>query len=196
MSSGIRKSPGITCLGSSSFFHSKCSLTSYRMVCNYSQCPKCKKSTVILPKKETSCTCPRTSCHHKWCRLCNEVAHAPRTTCEEAAQQTITNARTSIEESMSGAYVRQCPRCHVAFVREAGCNKMTCPSRGCGTLSCYICRQVIRGVDHFSDSGCPLYTRDDMTDRGLVQQAGASATRRVQREIGADELSGLVHRLI
>ena len=28
------------------------------------------------------------------------------------------------------------------------CNKMSCPN--CNTLSCYICRQVIKGYDHFN----------------------------------------------
>ena len=28
------------------------------------------------------------------------------------------------------------------------CNKMSCPN--CNTLSCYICRQVINGYDHFN----------------------------------------------
>jgi len=27
------------------------------------------------------------------------------------------------------------------------CNKMRCPN--CGTLLCYICRQVLQGYDHF-----------------------------------------------
>jgi hypothetical protein len=34
------------------------------------------------------------------------------------------------------------------------CNKMTCPS--CRTLSCYSCRQVITGYDHFGHP--PPYT--------------------------------------
>ena len=36
---------------------------------------------------------------------------------------------------------------------QTQCNKMTCPN--CATLSCYICRKVIVGYDHFSQvSGC------------------------------------------
>ena len=31
------------------------------------------------------------------------------------------------------------------------CNKMSCPN--CHTLSCYICRQVINGYDHFNQVG-------------------------------------------
>ena len=31
------------------------------------------------------------------------------------------------------------------------CNKMSCPN--CNTLSCYICRQVITGYEHFNQVG-------------------------------------------
>ncbi|KAF8415232.1 hypothetical protein L210DRAFT_2744704 [Boletus edulis BED1] len=31
------------------------------------------------------------------------------------------------------------------------CNKMTCPN--CHTVSCYICRKIIVGYDHFSNVG-------------------------------------------
>lgn len=31
------------------------------------------------------------------------------------------------------------------------CNKMTCPN--CHTVSCYICRKVIHGYEHFSNVG-------------------------------------------
>lgn len=156
--------------------------------CNdISTCPKCKKSTVILPKKETFFSCPLASCAHEWCRLCNQAPHETLLCSEAARRKQVTNARTSVEEDMTGAYVRRCPQCQVAFVRESGCNKMTCPNRGCGTMSCYICRQVIQGVDHFSVSGCSLYTNSgagDWTDRRLVQQAGDTTARRVMREIG------------
>lgn len=33
------------------------------------------------------------------------------------------------------------------------CNKMTCPN--CSTLSCYICRKVITGYEHFNQGGRP-----------------------------------------
>jgi hypothetical protein len=45
--------------------------------------------------------------------------------------------------------MRNCPKCKQAFVKEVGCNKMTCPH--CRTLSCYVCRQIIRGYDHFNE---------------------------------------------
>lgn len=45
------------------------------------------------------------------------------------------------------------------------CNKMTCPN--CSTVSCYICRKVITGYEHFNQSGrssdkgkCILWDKD------------------------------------
>ncbi|CAK5264691.1 unnamed protein product [Mycena citricolor] len=57
------------------------------------------------------------------------------------------DARHEIEEAMTRALMRNCPRCNKAFVKDHGCNKMTCPF--CHTKSCYLCRKVITGYDHF-----------------------------------------------
>ncbi|PIL26358.1 hypothetical protein GSI_12114 [Ganoderma sinense ZZ0214-1] len=56
---------------------------------------------------------------------------------------------------MTRALMRNCPKCQKAFIKEMGCNKMTCPN--CGTLSCYVCRKVINGYDHFNQQ--PPYTQ-------------------------------------
>jgi hypothetical protein len=37
---------------------------------------------------------------------------------------------------------------------DSQCNKMTCPN--CQTLSCYVCRQIITGYEHFGQP--PPYT--------------------------------------
>ena len=39
------------------------------------------------------------------------------------------------------------------------CNKMSCPN--CHTLSCYICRQVITGYDHFNQVGIFVVSLSD-----------------------------------
>ncbi len=63
--------------------------------------------------------------------------------------------RTQVEQAMSMAIKRVCPRCHTSFVKTAGCNKLTCP---CGYKMCYVCRKDISGNDgpdagyrHFCD---------------------------------------------
>jgi len=59
---------------------------------------------------------------------------------------------------MTRALMRNCPKCQKAFVKEHGCNKMSCPD--CHTLSCYICRNIISGYDHF-DQGPSHVARPD-----------------------------------
>ena len=46
----------------------------------------------------------------------------------------------------------------------AQCNKMTCPN--CQTLSCYICRKVITGYEHFSQVS--IHSRLDVTSVTVV----------------------------
>ncbi|TEB24727.1 hypothetical protein FA13DRAFT_1796930 [Coprinellus micaceus] len=74
-----------------------------------------------------------------------------------------TDQRVVIEEAMSRAVIRTCPKCDKAFIKEEGCNKMKCPS--CGTLSCYICKTEIYGYDHFRNgpTKCPLW--DNVEER-------------------------------
>lgn len=72
------------------------------------------------------------------------------------------NARHTVEEAMTAALMRNCPKCNKAFIKEMGCNKMTCPD--CRTISCYTCREVIRGYDHFSNGNkCNLWDSQDGT---------------------------------
>ncbi|KAK8079814.1 hypothetical protein PG997_007632 [Apiospora hydei] len=58
--------------------------------------------------------------------------------------------RTAVEQAMSLAVKRVCPRCYTSFVKSAGCNKLTCP---CGYKMCYVCRADIgasnQGYSHF-----------------------------------------------
>jgi hypothetical protein len=164
-------------------------------LCRYfsSECPKCGNQG-ILPQKENTFSCPLASCRHQSCSMCSEPAHEPLK-CSEVEKQQVTGARSSIEESMTDAFVRRCPSCNYGFVRESGCNKMTC--RNCNALSCYICRQLIQGANHFNGPPhCPLYSEDDMTDRQNVRTAGSAAEQRAGRELGTSELKGLVQKYL
>ncbi|TFY70302.1 hypothetical protein EVG20_g2704 [Dentipellis fragilis] len=81
--------------------------------------------------------------------------HLPKS-CEEVEEDKKLDGKHAIEEAMTRALMRNCPRCKKAFIKESGCNKMTCPN--CRTLSCYICRQIIDGYEHF-DRSDPTRTR-------------------------------------
>lgn len=97
--------------------------------------------------------------------------------------------RTQVEQAMSLAVKRVCPRCATAFVKEAGCNKLTCP---CGYRMCYVCRADL-GQDgyrhfcqHFRPEGdgsrctecarCNLWEAED-TD-AVLRQAREEAEQR------------------
>jgi len=54
---------------------------------------------------------------------------------------------------MSAALMRNCPKCKKPFIKESGCNKITCYN--CLTISCYVCRQSIVGYDHFNQNRGP-----------------------------------------
>lgn len=48
--------------------------------------------------------------------------------------------RTAIEAATTDVVKRTCPVCNLSFVKETGCNKLTCV---CGYTMCYVCRQEI-----------------------------------------------------
>lgn len=81
-------------------------------------------------------------------RLCKEPNHVPLR-CDEVEKQGETSMRTYIEARLTEAMIRRCHRCQKAFVKEFGCNKMTCT---CGATSCYVCRAKDIDYDHFGNA--------------------------------------------
>jgi DNA-directed RNA polymerase subunit RPC12/RpoP len=67
-------------------------------------------------------------------------------------------ARHVVEEAMTQAFVRKCNKCSKVFLKEDGCNKITCE---CGNKQCYVCGMDVADYAHFDQSGdttkCPLY---------------------------------------
>lgn len=78
-------------------------------------------------------------------RLCREPNHIPLK-CSEVEKQKETDMRTFIEKRVTEAMIRKCHRCGKQFVKESGCNKMTCV---CGATSCYVCRARDIDYSHF-----------------------------------------------
>jgi hypothetical protein len=89
-----------------------------------SRCPKCQ---YIAFAEETVSTfhCPQ--CNFKSCRECGEEAH-PGIRCDEVETKNETTGRNKVEEAMSNAVIRKCPRpfCRKPFMKTDGCNKITC----------------------------------------------------------------------
>jgi len=114
-------------------------------------CPFCDYCEV-LPVGEKVFQCRNPECGKMSCRRCREMNHAP-IRCAESSMET--RLRTYVEERMTRALLRTCPNCQKTFMKAEGCNKMTCV---CGALMCYVCRQSIRGYDHFNTGQCPLWS--------------------------------------
>ena len=78
--------------------------------------------------------CRHPNCSLPSCLICHSQWRDPHT-CYESATQSL---RTAIESARTAALKRTCPRCNLAFIKDSGCNKLTCV---CGYSMCYICRQ-------------------------------------------------------
>ncbi|OAQ63091.1 ring finger protein (Zin) [Pochonia chlamydosporia 170] len=128
------------------------------------------------------------SCHKAWTdiHVCNESA--------------LVALRTQVEQAMSMAIKRVCPRCNTSFVKNAGCNKLTCP---CGYKMCYVCRADLSDegyrhfCDHFRPDGdprpctqcdrCNLWESEDID--AVLREAREVAEKK-WRETEKRELSG------
>ncbi|KAI0632604.1 hypothetical protein C8Q77DRAFT_1118443 [Trametes polyzona] len=120
---------------------------------NLEECPFCEYKVVIENDQERLFRCENEACGAVTCRKCKKPDHLPKS-CEEVSEDKKLGVRHAIEEAMTRALMRNCPKCQKAFVKEMGCNKMTCPN--CSALSCYVCRQLITGYEHFANP--PPYT--------------------------------------
>ncbi|KAI1505390.1 hypothetical protein F5X99DRAFT_279641 [Biscogniauxia marginata] len=91
-------------------------------------------------------TCQNPACARSSCLSCSK-AWVDIHVCHESS---LVALRTQVEQAMSMAVKRVCPRCNTSFVKTAGCNKLTCP---CGYKMCYVCRKDIgtpnEGYQHF-----------------------------------------------
>eukprot|EP00611_Tribonema_gayanum_P019564 TRINITY_DN340_c4_g1_i1.p1 TRINITY_DN340_c4_g1~~TRINITY_DN340_c4_g1_i1.p1 ORF type:complete len:679 (-),score=238.88 TRINITY_DN340_c4_g1_i1:932-2968(-) len=149
-------------------------------------CPKCGTQAEV-PTGVKVFACPQAGCGVQTCVECGEEAHVPFK-CSEVESKKQTGGRLSVEEAMTEAKIRTCPKCKARFVKQDGCNKMTC---ACGTLICYICRALIKGYDHFcrqphcdhkACKKCALFTDSAMDDVQAMKEAGLQALNNVAQE--------------
>ena len=134
------------------------------------------------------------------CLTCLKIWHDPHV-CHESA---VLSLRKTIEAARTAALKRICPHCGLGFIKDSGCNKLTCV---CGYAMCYICRQGLgRGhggegyrhfCQHFRPAGgacrecdkCDLYINED--DENLVKRAGALAEKKWREKEGMTEVVGI-----
>lgn len=144
--------------------------------------------------------CCSSQCGLPSCRTCLKIWQDPHI-CHESATLSL---RTTIEAARTAALKRTCPRCRLGFIKDSGCNKLTCV---CGYSMCYICRQGLGRVDggegyrhfcqHFRAAGgackecdrCDLYKIED--DEGVVRKAGALAEKQWREKEGMIGVGGI-----
>lgn len=152
---------------------------------NLASCPFCPFAAEYPPveiDKEFRCQAP--DCEKVSCRLCEKESHVPKT-CEESVKEEGLSIRRQIEEAMSAALIRKCNKCGTRFVKEEGCNKMTCTLKGCMNIQCYVCSKSC-GYDHFNDAqrggkpgNCPLFESVEERHNGEVSKAEKEAMDKV-----------------
>lgn len=143
-------------------------------------------------------TCLDPSCGRASCLACCK-SWTDIHVCNESS---LVALRTQVEQAMSLAIKRVCPRCATSFVKNAGCNKLTCP---CGYKMCYVCRKDIGDegyrhyCDHFRPDGdptpcrecdrCNLWETEDEEAvlRAAREEAEARWTATEKKELGGSE---------
>ena len=142
-------------------------------------------------------TCKSPECGRASCLLCSKEW----VDIHECSESSLVALRTQVEQAMSMAIKRVCPRCNTSFVKAAGCNKMTCP---CGYKMCYVCRRDISSTDsyrhfcdHFQPDGnarpctqckrCNLWVSENTEE---VLRAAREEAERKWHEAEKRELSG------
>ncbi|SPN99672.1 related to RING-like zinc finger protein ZIN [Cephalotrichum gorgonifer] len=141
-------------------------------------------------------TCLGPRCGRSSCLSC----HKPWSDIHVCNESSLVSLRTRVEQAMSAAVKRVCPRCGTSFVKSSGCNKLQCP---CGYKMCYVCRADIGSegyrhfCEHFRPEGdaractecrrCNLWEGEDT--EALLREAREEAEREWEEE-EKRELSG------
>ncbi|KAF4335907.1 RING finger (TRIAD) [Fusarium beomiforme] len=147
------------------------------------KCPFCHYAEEYPPVTvNREFRCRNDDCKIISCRLCNFETHIPKT-CQESALERGVDLRREVEEAMSRALIRDTP-----FIKEEGCNKMTCTRQGCGNVQCYVCSKSC-DYDHFNDErrggkqgNCPLFESAEERHENEVSEAEKAARKKVLEE--------------
>ena len=157
---------------------------------NMITCHNCQLPVELPANAGILLRCPM--CTFQTCRLCGEKAHIPLK-CSEVEKDSETKQRLSVEEAMSKARIRECPRCKTRFFKVEGCNKMTC---NCGYKMCYICRADLTkiGYAHFCSKPhcghrdckkCVMYSDSVEDDRLAAREAGLQTIKAIESTVSA-----------
>jgi TRIAD3 protein (E3 ubiquitin-protein ligase RNF216) len=114
------------------------------------ECPFCEYKAIVDVgvDEDSEFRCEAPDCSITSCRRCHAATHLPQT-CKEAEAERRLDGRHRIEEAMTAALVRHCNRCRQQFIKESGCNKMSCSA--CHNLQCYCCGETVTDYTHFEN---------------------------------------------
>ena len=144
------------------------------------ECPFCDYKAELPPieiDKEFRCENPK--CAKTSCRICQKETHIPMS-CKEAAKDERLSVRHKVEEAKSEALIRRCNRCKNPFVKEHGCNKMTCTK--CHNMQCYVCSKNVTNYEHFGNDKCPLHDNHEARHEEEVQKAEKEALAKIRAD--------------
>ena len=116
---------------------------------NYLICPLCCKWGCIFEipvgAEKYSFYIKCAACNKEWCTLCKRGAHASRS-CYELALTDLEKTNVEvimrvidkmIQDIATRALTHCCSICGCSYIKDEGCNLMTCPK--CNGMSCFIC---------------------------------------------------------
>ncbi|KAL6155735.1 hypothetical protein ACJQWK_05555 [Exserohilum turcicum] len=148
-----------------------------------SECPFCDFRMECPPiEVDKEFRCQSAKCGKTSCRLCQKESHIPMT-CEESKKDSQITLRHVVEEAMSAALIRHCNKCKHPFIKEFGCNKMTCTH--CRNLQCYVCSKNVTDYSHFGETSagkCPLHDNIEERHEQEVKKAAGEAMAKVRAE--------------
>ncbi|KNG51460.1 ring finger domain-containing protein [Stemphylium lycopersici] len=147
-----------------------------------SECPFCDFKMECPPVEvDKEFRCQSMKCGKTSCRLCRKESHIPRS-CEEYQKDSQITMRHIVEEAMSEALIRHCNKCKHPFIKELGCNKMTCTH--CRNAQCYVCSTNVTDYNHFGEARgkCPLHENIEDRHEQEVKRAADEAMAKVRAE--------------
>lgn len=150
-------------------------------------CPFCDFAAIcpsVRVDKEFRCRNPE--CERVSCRLCQKDSHVPMS-CKEYKESLGVDERHAVEEAMTKALLKTCPKCEKQVLKQDGCNKIVCM---CGGILCDYCGKDISkdGYNHFGGGGvftskkCPTHDNFHERRKVEVQKAEAEAIKKARAE--------------
>ncbi len=123
-------------------------ITELAAICeDYQICPLCKKFGCIVENNNACMDIPCGTCKQSWCSKCKEKEHG-NTPCyslnfhpDMKKEDMILKIDRVINELACETLTHSCVRCKNKFIKDEGCNLMTCEK--CGSMSCYICSKEL-----------------------------------------------------